>query len=120
MNKVLPEKLESITETARQGFERLGLELLGVIPRENMLEQIDSRTNLRRHQRVLSCIRKIHDRNRVAQVRIGAMSSANVFPACQAKTRCSSCRAIVRMLFVSALKAFQRALVSVLRNCPVG
>ena len=39
MNKVLPEKLESITEIARKGFERLGLELLGVIPRESMLEQ---------------------------------------------------------------------------------
>lgn len=78
MNKVIPEKLESIAETARKGFERLGLELLGVIPRENMLEQSTL-------ERICDDIsgsflhRTGHDRTRVAHVRIGAMSSANVF-----------------------------------------
>lgn len=78
MNKVLPEKLESIAETARKGFARLGLELLGVIPRENMLEQSTL-------ERICDDIsgsflhRTKHDRTRVAHVRIGAMSSANVF-----------------------------------------
>jgi BioD-like phosphotransacetylase family protein len=78
MNKVIPEKLESIAETARKGFERLGLELLGVIPRENMLEQSTL-------ERICDDIngsflhRTKYDRTRVAHVRIGAMSSANVF-----------------------------------------
>ena len=78
MNKVLPEKLESITEIARKGFERLGLELLGVIPRENMLEQ----STLERICEDISgsfLHRTIDDRTRVARVRIGAMSSANIF-----------------------------------------
>ena len=78
MNKVLPEKLESITEIARKGFERLGLELLGVIPRENMLEQ----STLERICEDISgsfLHRTIHDRTRVERVRIGAMSSANIF-----------------------------------------
>jgi BioD-like phosphotransacetylase family protein len=79
MNKVIPEKLESIADTARKGFERLGLELLGVIPRENMLEQstlgriCDDISGSFLHRT------KQHDRTRVAHVRIGAMSSANVF-----------------------------------------
>lgn len=78
MNKVIPEKLESIADTARKGFERLGLELLGVIPRENMLEQSTL-------ERICDDIngaflhRTKYDRIRVAHVRIGAMSSVNVF-----------------------------------------
>ena len=78
MNKVLPDKLESITDIARRGFERLGLELLGVIPRENMLEQSTLERICERHQRLFSASRQTR-RNRVAHVRIGAMSSANVF-----------------------------------------
>lgn len=78
MNKVLPEKLESITDTARRGFERLGLELLGVIPRDNMLEQ-STLEQICEDIRGTFLHRGRHDRNRVAHVRIGAMSSANVF-----------------------------------------
>ena len=37
LNKVLPEKYEHVSEFARRGFERLGIELLGVIPDEPML-----------------------------------------------------------------------------------
>jgi BioD-like phosphotransacetylase family protein len=78
MNKVLPEKLDSIMDTARRGFERVGLELLGVIPRENMLEQSTL-------EQICDdiCGTFLHrgkcDRNPVAHVRIGAMSAANVF-----------------------------------------
>jgi BioD-like phosphotransacetylase family protein len=85
MNKVLPEKLESIMDTARRGFERLGLELFGVIPRENMLEQstleqiCDDISGIFLH-------RGKYDRNRVAHVRIGAMSSANVFRSAKENT----------------------------------
>jgi BioD-like phosphotransacetylase family protein len=38
MNKVLPSKMEEIGGVARKGFARLGLELLGILPREEMLE----------------------------------------------------------------------------------
>ena len=85
MNKVLPEKLESITDTARRGFERLGLELLGVIPREDMLEQ----TTL---EQICDDIggtflhRGKYDRKRVAHVRIGAMSASNVFRGARERT----------------------------------
>lgn len=78
MNKAQPEKIESITDIARRGFERLGLDLLGVIPRETMLAQptIDQ---------VCANIKgeflqgQEFGRNRAGAVMIGAMSSANVF-----------------------------------------
>ena len=37
INKVLPEKLEFITEFARKGLKRKGLDLLGVLPHQRML-----------------------------------------------------------------------------------
>jgi len=37
LNKVLPNKVDSISEFARQGFRRKGLELLGVLPHQRML-----------------------------------------------------------------------------------
>src|SRR3984957_12260990 len=37
LNKVLPEKVEFITEFARRGLRRKGLELLGVIPHNHIL-----------------------------------------------------------------------------------
>jgi BioD-like phosphotransacetylase family protein len=39
MNKVLSDRMESIADIARRGFERIGLELVGMIPRERMLAQ---------------------------------------------------------------------------------
>jgi BioD-like phosphotransacetylase family protein len=78
MNKVLPDKLGSITDIARRGFERLGLELLGVIPRENMLEQ-STLERICEHISGAFLHHGKHRRNRVAHVRIGAMSSENVF-----------------------------------------
>jgi len=39
MNKVLPSKLDYISDFARRGFARLGLELLGVMPQERMLSE---------------------------------------------------------------------------------
>jgi BioD-like phosphotransacetylase family protein len=78
MNKVRPEKMESISDTARRGFERLGLELLGVIPQEKILAQPTL-------QQVCTHIggEFFHgnDRGRslVANVLIGAMSSSNLF-----------------------------------------
>src|SRR4030095_8139397 len=37
INKVIPEKLDYVTEFARRGLKRKGLELLGVIPHQSML-----------------------------------------------------------------------------------
>jgi BioD-like phosphotransacetylase family protein len=78
MNKVLPEKLESIKDTARRGFERLGLELLGVIPRENMLEQ-STLEQICADIRGTFLHRGKYSRSRVADVKVGAMSSTRVF-----------------------------------------
>ena len=78
MNKVLPEKLESISEVASRGFARLGLELLGVIPRENILAQptLDQVcTDVAGDFVFGSSLGGRH----VASVKIGAVSSANLF-----------------------------------------
>lgn len=37
LNKILPEKYEYVTDFARRGFERLGIELLGAIPSDQVL-----------------------------------------------------------------------------------
>ena len=77
MNKVLPEKMDSVTEIARRGFERLGIELLGVMPREVILAQPS----------ILQVCEKVKGeflhgqefaRARAAHVMIGAVSSANL------------------------------------------
>lgn len=77
MNKVLPEKMDSIRDIAGRGFERLGIELLGVIPRERMLSHptLDQICDPIRGR----YIRDGHGLNHVAHVMIGAMSSANLF-----------------------------------------
>lgn len=85
MNKILPEKYESISEIARRGFERIGLELLGVVPQAEMLLQPSL-------QQVCSLIRgdflhlKSEGRRRVADILIGAMSAANIFSGVEANT----------------------------------
>src|SRR5204862_2302832 len=37
LNKVLPEKVDSVTDFVRRGLKRKGLELLGVIPHQRIL-----------------------------------------------------------------------------------
>ncbi len=77
LNKVIPEKLETIRDFARRGLDRLGIDLLGVMPVEPILasptlgqvcegirgEFINAERSARR---------------RVQRVIIGAMSSSNV------------------------------------------
>jgi len=77
MNKVLPEKMDSIRDIAGRGFERLGIELLGVIPRERMLSHptLDQICDPIRGR----YLRDGQGMNHVAHVMIGAMSSANLF-----------------------------------------
>ncbi len=76
-NKVRPDKMDMVIEYATLGLQRLGIELLGVIPRESML----SHPNL--HQvcehiggDFINGARR--SRRRVDEVMIGAMTSSNV------------------------------------------
>lgn len=78
MNKVHPDKLDYIRDFATRGFERLGVELLGVIPMETMLaeptlqeicEEIEGEFLFNNHLA----------RRRIHEVTIGAVSSANLF-----------------------------------------
>jgi BioD-like phosphotransacetylase family protein len=78
MNKLLPSKIEKISEVARRGLDRLGLELLGALPREEILTQPTLRQVCNHiHGEFLHG----HDsgRTRVADVMIGAMSAAHLF-----------------------------------------
>jgi BioD-like phosphotransacetylase family protein len=77
LNKVLPEKLDYITEFARRGLKRKGLELLGVIPHQPIL----SKPTLDLIREDLGAVmvagaHRIH--NIVQSVVIGAMGAANV------------------------------------------
>ncbi len=78
MNKVLPDRMNSIADIARRGFDRLGLELLGMIPRERMLAQPTL-------DQICDNIRgkffhgKRRSRKRIDKAIIGAVSSRNIF-----------------------------------------
>jgi hypothetical protein len=77
LNKVLPEKLEYITEFARRGLKRKNLELLGVIPHQPILSK--PTLDLIREElkaEVLAGAPQIH--NIVQRVVIGAMGPANL------------------------------------------
>ncbi|GAB4170512.1 MAG: AAA family ATPase [Terrimicrobiaceae bacterium] len=78
MNKLLPSKMEKISETARKGFERLGIDLLGVLPLDDILPQPTLRQVCNHiHGEFLHLEEKF--RERVADVLIGAMSPAHLF-----------------------------------------
>jgi BioD-like phosphotransacetylase family protein len=78
MNKVLADRMESIADIARRGFERIGLELVGMIPRERMLAQptLDQICEKIRG-RFLHGAEK--GRKRIEKAIIGAVSSRNIF-----------------------------------------
>ncbi len=77
VNKVLPEKMDYISEFVKRGFDRLGIDLLGVIPDEPILAHGTLR-------QVCETIKgefvngKSKERRRVQRVIIGAMSSSHV------------------------------------------
>lgn len=77
LNKVLPEKMELITDFARRGLKRKGLELLGVIPHLPILSKpnIDS-IRQKLQAEVLNHTQQMH--NIVQRVAIAAMGAANV------------------------------------------
>jgi hypothetical protein len=85
MNKVLPSKIDYISEFARRGFERLGLELLGVIPQERTLSEptmLDVCANIRGE--VIAGEALIH--RYVSSVMIGAMQPNNVLARLEPRT----------------------------------
>src|SRR5204862_6023204 len=76
LNKVLPDKMDYITEFARRGLKRKGLELLGVLPHQPILSQ--PTMELIRHELnadLLNNSAAFH--NPVEEVLIGAMGVQN-------------------------------------------
>jgi len=76
LNKVLEKKMGSITEFARRGFKRKGLELLGVVPHQPILTQ--PTMDLIREEldaEMLNRTDQVH--NPVEEVLIGAMGVQN-------------------------------------------
>lgn len=78
MNKVLPGKLDYVADFARRGLERLGLELLGVIPMETILAQPTLYQICERISGEFLC-NETFGKRRSARFVIGAVSSANLF-----------------------------------------
>lgn len=77
MNKVLPAKIEDLRKYVRRGLEHMGLDLLAVLPVEPILAQ----PTLQEIRELISgnmVSGQNCERNRVAHVLIGAMSSANL------------------------------------------
>ncbi|HEY3860331.1 MAG TPA: AAA family ATPase [Verrucomicrobiae bacterium] len=76
LNKVTTEKLDQVTEFARRGLRRKGLDLLGVLPHQHIL----ARPTIAAIQEELRAAPLNHAKpshNLVASVVIGAMSAAN-------------------------------------------
>ncbi len=78
MNKVLEGKIDSIAEIARRGFDRLGLELLGVIPLQKELT-VPSLNQINRKIGGSFAANPNLGRNLAFEHMIGAPSSGNVF-----------------------------------------
>ncbi len=77
MNKVREDKIEYVTDFARRGFERLGLELLGTIPMQKLLAEPSLDQIAQKIKGTFVCNPQ-SGRNLVAEVVIGAVSSANI------------------------------------------
>jgi hypothetical protein len=76
LNKVTSDKLDYVTEFARRGFRRKGLDLLGVLPHHHIL----SRPTIAAIQEELKAQplnQSSRSNNMVASVVVGAMSAAN-------------------------------------------
>jgi len=77
MNKVLSDRMDSIADIARRGFERIGLELVGMMPRERMLAQptLDQICDKIRGEFLHG---EEKGRKRIDKAIIGAMSSRSI------------------------------------------
>jgi len=76
MNKVIASKLEEIAEVARKGFKRIGLELLGMIPRVEMLT-VPTLEQVREALHGEMLFGQKHFSRHAGRVIIGAMSAAH-------------------------------------------
>lgn len=85
MNKVLPSKMDYISEFARRGFERLGIDLLGVIPQERVLSEptVLDVCNIIRGE-VISHPDLL--RRHISNVMIGAMQPTNLLTRLESRT----------------------------------
>lgn len=77
MNKVREDKMDYVSDFARRGFERLGLELLGVVPMQKMLSEPSLEQIAATISGEFLCNRE-RSRNLATNVVIGAVSSANL------------------------------------------
>ena len=76
LNKVLPARIEYIADFARRGFERLGIDLLGVVPEEPILANA-TLGQVSKTIRGTFINAKNKSRRRVRKVVIGAMNSSH-------------------------------------------
>ena len=77
MNKVLPDKLGAVEDFARRGLERLGIDLLGVIPVEPLLANA-TLGQICRQIKGAFINAKSESRRPVKKIIIGAMNSTHV------------------------------------------
>jgi BioD-like phosphotransacetylase family protein len=76
LNKVLPDKLDTVTDFARRGFKRKGLDLLGVVPHQPILSNPTVRLiQLELKAELLNPGQNLH--NLVDDVVVGAMAVQN-------------------------------------------
>src|SRR5207244_551934 len=75
LNKVLPDKIDYVTEFARRGLKRKGLELLGVVPHQSILSS--PTVDLIREELEAEVLNGQGIHNLVRHVIIGAMSQQN-------------------------------------------
>jgi BioD-like phosphotransacetylase family protein len=76
VNKVLPDKVDYVTEFVERGLKRKGLELLGVIPHQRILSS--PTVNLIHHELKTEMLNDCeHVRNLVESVVVGAMAVQN-------------------------------------------
>jgi BioD-like phosphotransacetylase family protein len=79
INKVLPDKLAYITDFARRGLKRKGLELLGVLPHHPILTK-PSLASIREELRAQALNASQAEQNLAEEIIIGAMSVQNAVP----------------------------------------
>jgi len=78
LNKVMPDKIDLIQNITRRGLERVGIELLGVIPEEPMLAKASLGQIAKQVKGKFIGRQQNAGRRRVTRVIIGAMNSSHV------------------------------------------
>jgi BioD-like phosphotransacetylase family protein len=77
MNKVLAHKMEQVADFARRGFERLGLELLGIMPVQKILTEPSLQQITEKIRGTFFCNAQ-SARNHARDIVVGAVSAANI------------------------------------------